>query len=335
MNRIHTLAAVVMGSTLALAGCGGDGDSNSNDNPDVALTSITADNAPRVSAVVYQAASALFDVASASDSLPPGVGISPTQARSGSKLGLASFAAAQLKAVARRSTATATRAVRAVDEQTYPCSGGGSFTALLDDADGNGVESVGDSLRLSFASCVEDGITSNGVLSWRLTLLSDESVGAKVSFGDFVLNDGTDTIGANGGFDLTVTTNPGVSELYQIAGDSLVSTLNGDRHTISGFTGSASTDLATRASTYSFSGRVSDSSQNVAVDAQTVTPFVAQSADDFPASGSLRSIGAGSSQALLEAVSATLVNISADPEGDGSFLPPVQMSWTALESMTD
>ena len=47
------------------------------------------------------------------------------------------------------------------------------------------------------------------------------------------------------------------------------------------------------------------------------------------------SIGAGNSQALLEALSSTRVLISVDPEGGGSFSAPVEWSWSALEALAD
>ena len=65
--------------------------------------------------------------------------------------------------------------------------------------------SVGDGLRLTFVNCVEEGVTSNGVLGFNLTLVSEASTGAKVTFDNLALNDGTDTIEADGGFNLTVT----------------------------------------------------------------------------------------------------------------------------------
>jgi len=333
MRKINPLTAIVVGSALALAGCGGDGD-DGDGSPDVPLTTITAENAAPVSAVVYQAASVLFDVASSSVTLPLGA-VVQSAPRSSGGLGLASFAARQLRGVTRRPLLAGTGAVGAVSEETVPCSGGGSVAVRFNDADGNEVESVGDSLRLTFINCVEEGITSNGVLSFNLTLISEASNGAKVTFDNFAINNGTDTIEADGGFDLTVTESAGVSEVYQITGDTLASVLNGDRHTITGFTGSAASDFAAGTVTYTFKGRVSDSSNNISVDAETVTAFVAQTADDFPGSGTLRSTGAGNSQALLEALSSTLVRISADPEGDGSFTAPVEWSWSALEALPD
>ena len=332
MRKINPWMALVVGSALALAGCGGDGDDG--DSSDVPLTAITADNAAGVSAVVYQAASALFDVASSSGTLPLGAVVQSAPGSAGG-LGLASFAARQIKAATRRPPAAGTGVVAAVYEETFQCAGGGSVTERLNDADDNGVESVGDGLRLTFVNCVEEGVTSNGVLGFNLTLVSEASTGAKVTFDNLVIIDGTDTMESDGSFDLTVTQNPGVSELYEIAGDVLASTLNGDRHTITGFSGSAASDLVASTVTYTFSGRVSDSSNNVSVNAETLTPFVAQMANDFPGSGSLRSTGAANSQALLEAQSSTLVWISVDPEGDGVFTAPVEWSWSALDALMD
>jgi len=331
MRRFNPLTALVVGSVLALAGCGGDGD-DGDDN--VALTAITPDNAAQVSAVVYQAASALFDVASSSDTLPLGAVVRSTAGSSGG-LGLASFAARQLKAVTGRPLAAGAAAVGAVYEENLPCTGGGSVTVRANDADNNGDVSVGDGLRMTFENCVEEGITSNGVLAFNFTLISEASTGAKVTFDNLIINDGTDTMESDGGFDLTVTQNPGVSELYQIAGDTLDSTLNGDRHTITGFAGTSASDLVASTVTYTFAGRVSDSSHNVSVNAETVAAFVAQMADDFPGSGTLRSTGVGNSQALLETLSSTLVQISVDPEGDGSFTAPVEWNWSALEALMD
>jgi hypothetical protein len=332
MRKINRFAAMVVGSALALAGCGGDG--NDNDSPDVPLTAITAANAAQVSAVTYQAASALFYIASSSGTLPLGAVVQSTPRGSGG-LGLVGFAARQIKAATRRPLAAGAFALGAVFEETFQCAGGGTVTQRMNDADGNEVESVGDSLRLTFKDCVEEGTTSNGVLAWKLTSISEASIGAQVTLDNYVFNDGTDTLEADGGFDLTVIENPGVSEDYQIAGDKLASTLNGDSHIITGFTGSGLSDFAAGTVTYTFKGRVSDSSNNIAVDAETVTPFVAKMADDYPGSGTLLSTGAANSQALLEALSSTLVRISVDPEGDGSFTAPVEWTWSALEALMD
>lgn len=327
MRKIKPLAAVVLGSALALAGCGGSDD----DDEDVALTAITEANAPTVSAVVYRAASVLFDVASTSGTLPLGV---VAQGASGGSFGLTSFAAHQLKAAMSRPMPAAVGAVGAVYEDTYPCSGGGTVTERIDDADGNLVESVGDSLKLTFSNCVEEGVTANGVVSFRLTVLNESSTGAKVAFDDLVVNDGTDVVGANGGFDLTLTEESGVSEVYELAGDALALTLNGDKHKLTSFTGSATTALGVGTVTYSFNGGVSDTSNNISVNAETVSAFVAQlSDDDYPGSGALRMTGAGNSRALLEVLSTTTVQISVDPEGDGSFTVPVEWTWSELEAV--
>ena len=331
MRKIHALSAVVVASTLALVGCGGDGDST----PEVALTAITEANAAQVSSVVFQAASVLFEVASSSGTLPVGAVVSAAPVGPDSGLGLASFAARQLKSVTSRPLPAAAGVVGAVFEETYQCAGGGTVTERIDDADNNQALSTGDSVRLTFFNCVEEGLTSNGVLAVKFTFVTAASLGGQVTFNDFVVNDGTDVIGANGGFDLTITQNAGVSEVYEIAGDKLVSSLNGDQHTLSGFAGAATTAFDAGTVTYTFMGRVSDSSNTIAVDAETISAFVTQSAHDYPGSGSLRSIGAANSQALLEALSSTLVRISADPEGDGSFTTPVVWSWSALEALPD
>jgi hypothetical protein len=329
MRGFHRLTTAVAGGLLLLAGCGGDGDGS----PEISLTAITEANAAQVSSVVYQAASVLFEVASSSSALPLGTPTAASAGGSGGRLGLAGFAGRQLKSGLRRPLAAGSGAAGPVHEQTVQCTGGGSVKQRMEDADNNGVESVGDSLTLTFTGCVEDGVTSNGTVSFRLTLLSDASVGAQVAFGNLELNDGSDLIVANGGVDLTVTQQVGVSEVYAIAGSSLSASVNGDVHTLTGFEGTATTDHVVGTVTYTFSGRVSDSSNRIVVDAQTVSAFVAQLTDDFPGSGTFRSTGAANSQALLQAVSPTLVRISADPEGDGSFTAPVDWSWSALEAL--
>jgi hypothetical protein len=333
MRKVDSWAALVVGSALVLAGCGGDGGGDGDGNPDVTPTAITEANSAQVSAVVYRAASVLFDVASSAGVLPVGAVVSAAPSRHGGGLGLASFAARQLKAVTGRPLPAASVAVGAVYQDTYQCTGGGTVTERIDDADDNGVESIGDSLKLTFVDCVEDGVAANGAVAFRLTLLSGNSTGAEVTFSDLRLDDGTDEIGANGAFGLTITENAGVSETYQIAGDRLTGSLNGDQHTLTGFDGSAATDLVLGTVTYRFAGRVADSSNSVVVDAATVNAFVARLADDFPGSGTLRSTGAANSQAVLEALSPTRVRISADPEGDGSFTAPVEWSWSALEAL--
>lgn len=331
MRKINRVTAIAVASALALGGCGGGGDGGGGPVP---LTSITSGNAAQVSAVAYQAASALFYIASSSGTLPLGAMVQSTPRSSGG-LGLVGFAARQIKTAISRPLAAGAFAVGAVFEEAVACSGGGSVIERIDDADGNEAISAGDLLRLTFVNCVEEGVTSNGVLAWKLTSFSEGSTGALVTFDNYSFNDGTDTIEADGGFDLTVNENPGVSEVYQIAGESLVSTLNGDSHTITAFTGTGASDFAAGTVTYTFTGRVSDTSNNVSVDATTGIPFVAKMTDDYPGSGTLLSTGAGNSKALLEALSSTLVRISVDPEGDGSFTAPVESTWSALEALMD
>jgi len=151
MRKINALSAVVVASALALGGCGGDDDGS----PAIALTAITAANAAQVSSVVYGAANVLFEVASSPVTLPVGAVVTDVPAPPGSGFGLASFAARQLKAMTIRPLPSASGVVGVVYEDTYQCAGGGTVTERIDDADNNGVDSVGDSSSLSFVNCVE------------------------------------------------------------------------------------------------------------------------------------------------------------------------------------
>jgi len=334
MRKFNALSAVVVACTLALAGCGGDDDSTPDDStPEVTLTSITEANAAQVSAVVFRAASVLFDVASSTGGLPVGAVVSGTAPSGG--IGLVGFAAQQFKAALDRPLTSASGALGVVYEETFNCSGGGTILGSWDDADNNNDLSAGDTLTLSFTNCVEEGVTSNGVASFKLTVVSETVNSAQSTFDNLRINDGTDEIVANGGFDLTISQSPGVSETYEIAGDRLTSTFNGDAHTLTAFTGSAVTNYTVGAVTYTFKGGVTDSSNNISVLGKTGSAFVVQSMDDYPGSGVLLSTGAGTSQARLEAISSTRVRISADPEGDGSFTDPVQWDWSALDVLPD
>lgn len=318
-----------MGSLLALAGCGGDGDSGS----DVASTPLTKDNAAKASAVVVEASGALFDLASSTD-VATGVVLSATSGSSGRGSGLASFTARHLKAASQRPLPNASGAVGAVAEETLQCTGGGTVAVRYDDADNNEEDSAGDSLRLTFASCIEEGITSNGVVSARLTRVASNSFGAQATFDNLTLNDGTDAVSANGGFEFEATDLGGGAKKLEITGERLTGTVNSNQISLSGFAASYATD-ALGTATYTFNGRVSDSGRNITVDARTPIAFVARATDNYPFSGKLSVTGAGNSQAVLEVVSSSIVRISADPEGDGSFTTPVEMTWIELESLLD
>jgi hypothetical protein len=328
---LRQLTAVALASTIVLGGCGGGG----GDDDEPTLTTITEANAVVVSSVVYQAASALFDVATEGP-LGSAVGVATAGSGGTKHIGLVSLAARQLSEAFGRA-AGASAAVGARYEETYACSGGGTQTVELNDADDDETLSTGDSATISYAGCVEDGITLNGRIAIGDLVVESEAVyTGKVTFDDFTGSEAGEVVGADGALTLSANETPGQPAVYQISGESLTATYNSDRHRLQDFSGRTTVDEVAGHVTFNLSGRISDSSNDVVVDATTLADFVARVSDDHPSQGRMQMTGDQSSRALLTALSATQVRIQVDANGDGTYettLP--DLSWNELESQPD
>lgn len=327
---LRQLTAVALASTIVLGGCGGGGD---DDEP--TLTKITEANAVVVSSVVYQAASALFDVATEGP-LGSALGVATAGSGDTQHLALVPLAARQLGGAFGRA-AGASAAIGARYEETYECTGGGTQTVELNDADDDETLSTGDSATISYASCVEDGITLNGRIAIGDLVVESEVVyTGKVTFDDFTASEAGDVVGADGALTLSANETPGQPAVYQISGESLTATSNGDRHRLQDFSGRTTVDESAGQVTFNLSGRISDSSNDVVVDATTLADFVARMPDDHPSQGRMQMTGDQNSRALLSALSATRVRIQVDANGDGTYettLP--DLTWNELESQPD
>lgn len=327
---LRKLTAVAFASAVVLTGCGGDG---GDDEP--TLTTITEANAVVVSSVVYKAASALFDVAMEGP-LSGAVGVVTTDSGGAKRFGLVPFAASQIGALFGQGVG-ASSAVGAIYEETYQCSGGGTETISLNDADNSQSLSTGDSFKISYAACVEDGVTFNGSIALGDLVVQSETVyTAKTTFDGFRVSEGSEVYGADGDLTLSANETPGQPAVYQISGTSLNTIYNGDEHRLQNFSGGSTVDDGAGRVKFNFQGRVSDSSNNVVVDAKTLNEFVALMTDDHPFEGQMEITGDKSSHALLSALSATQVRILVDENGDGTYekmLP--DLTWDALESVQD
>lgn len=322
-------ALAVTGAVL-LTGCGGGG---GDDGP--TLTTLTEANAALASSVVYKAASALFDVA-IEGPLSSSVGAVGAASADQARLGLVPLAASRLRAAMDRDGRTAF-VVGATFEESYPCSGGGTETIAINDADDSQTLSNGDTVEISYASCVEDGLTFNGRIAvGDLQVTSETVYEGELSFDDFSVSGGGDVVGADGAMNLAVDETPGRPAVYEVSGSSLTTSFDGDRHRLQDFSGVTTIDALAGRAVFRFEGRVSDSSNAIVVDARSLVDFVALTVDDYPSSGQMRVTGASNSRVLLSALSATQVRIVVDENGDGSYekaLP--DMSWEALASMQD
>jgi hypothetical protein len=316
-------------TAAALVACGGGGGGGSS-----GPTSITADNASLVSAVAYRAASAMFDVATVGAEGVAAVGSAP--ARASEAPGVVPFAASMVAYLRTHGNSSSRAMPQRAAQETFDCEGGGTMTVRVDDADNDGTLSTGDKARVTFSGCQDSGLMLNGAFALsNLQVDSDTSYRATATFDGLRIDDGTRVTGADGAVTIAVSEPVGAPATYQASGTSLRVVSGQDVHKLSDFAGTATVDATARQVSYTFAGRVSDSSNNVSVQAATLEPFRGSMDSDYPSSGQLQSTGAANSRALLTALSATEVSVAVDANGDGSVESTSTMTWQAFDSVPD
>jgi hypothetical protein len=225
-----------------------------------------------------------------------------------------------------------------VGTDTESCEVSGSVTARVGDNDNNGATSVGDTLVLTFANCVDsDGVAINGVLSSTVIAVSGaEQVTASVSFQHVSVDedglsseiDGAATITETDGTtedDTVIVVGPG-----GLAVDTSTPSYSDTIVLDEGMRIESTEVFADGDSLLTMDGTFSAASIGGSVEVQTVQPFVLADGAEFPEAGQLRVIGANGSQLLVTAVSATDASLQLDAGGDGVFESTTAVAWSVL-----
>jgi hypothetical protein len=202
MNLFSMRVAPVVGAVgLLLVGCGGGG-GGGDSTP--ATAGFTASNYQTVAAPVAEAVVSVADVASllgdfTSGELPMEVGQAPTQP--------------DPVALLTRLMAAHAGTDREQAQQSQPisltCSGGGSITGSVNDADNNNAVSAGDSISIQANSCSEDGSVTTGGLGVSVSQYGNQAGALTLSFNNLRVDDvsvnGTATMNFNVGTQTSVT----------------------------------------------------------------------------------------------------------------------------------
>ena len=335
------LGAVAAATLLALGACGGGGSSSDGASADQnprgpeQAPAVTAENVEDQAALAYQAASSVYNshlggglTGGASDGY---VGAWPAVNVTLDRLQGMPFQ----NGLARARSAIA---VTPFTTRTEPCTDGGSLTLALSDVDGDGVTSTGDSMRLDFAECSEDGVVTSGAIEVSGIGSTENAEGFTIS-GDYRLISVSSRALAAGTAPVVLDGDMRIQARYSTgAQPSIESTLSGSR--LSSATSGRPTAVLTdyRATVivvsgsdqyrYSFDGQVSDG-EHAALTLTTPTPMVGQGGD-HPSSGSLVATGADGSALRISARSSTTVEIGLDAQGDGQFEQTFTRSWSQL-----
>lgn len=229
-----------------------------------------------------------------------------------------------------------------VPSGNYPCDGGGSFTATVQDQAPTGELSAGDRVQLQFFDCVPDsgdpGFRINGSFSYDVTsatvsLPAEEYVIRYSLSGLEIATDGL-TFAYDGGLTATHSSDDQIIFRTQVVMDSLRSTLD-----VSGV-GTFEQEI-TNATLYDewddtdgdwrawIEGDFYDSGVAGVMELETVLDFRGSS-DDPPDVGILEIRGANNSLIRLTALGGDDVRLETDADGDGTFESTVDTTWDGI-----
>lgn len=328
-------------AALLLAACGGGGGGSSTPTTGASPTGSTAASAtPKITdqsataqlGGAYSAASALYNMGTNSSSLVT------KDAEPGGRFSTLEFAMARLDALVKPPAGADGVATKAVASASIGCSGGGSASVVVNDANNDGSFGTGDAASFAFNACRENGITMSGRMLISQVLVTGSvygpsySVGATYTFDNLsAASAWAPTVTINGGFSLQAayTTSPAPIVSATIAGSSFTAIEAGITDTLSNFSASLAVNAGTGRYQYSVSGREANSAQGVAFTLSSPTPFQG-TAGTFPSSGSLRVQASDGSAARLTATSATSVVIDVDANGDGTYESSSVRTWSQV-----
>ncbi|WP_374509937.1 hypothetical protein [Niveibacterium sp.] len=320
-SRPYLIAA----SALLLSACGGGGGGDGSPTPPVSQE-ITAANMETTAAVVVNTVDAGASLADLSDSFVTG---SPALAR---------------VRMAERVIGLAPKVAAQVYDASRPCTGGGSVAVSLNDADNNLALTAGDSARLSFTNCTEDGASFNGIYDLSITAASGDflagtgAMGMSLGIHNLVGVYGTERVSMNGNATLSLIqssttyatatmtmSNMVVATSGGTAGDASVSIPSA---TIAAVRNGASASL-----TFSEQLGIQHSaySGSVSVVSEQAVYYTSRS-DLYPSAGRIRT-STGKSTLWLTYLGGDAAQLDLDANGDGGVDTTKQVKLSELDKL--
>ena len=233
-----------------------------------------------------------------------------------------------------------------VQSQVVNCPVSGTLTAVVSDADNNGVLSVNDSVSITANNCKQNTTaTMNGSITFTVLALSGNlnsnfyNASLKLTYNNLSAVTSASSLVGNGDITLSASAN-GVNVRSQSV-DSTSFTANATygatnySRSLSNFnstqTMASNTPVSTFKVTSNASGTVASSAlSNLKVVISTTVPFVRKSTDAFPSSGQVSLTGASAAKVRLTAQSANSVLIELDANADGIYESSTTKPWTEM-----
>lgn len=223
MSRVAMLCAS-LSAWLVLAACGGGGGGGESSTPstsggDGSATTITSTNVDRVGGAAIVGAEA-----SATSVTLPSAQIAGVETTTGENslpgVGALAIKALQI-AEAHRESASANLPVGVTINETVPCATSGNMAVSYSNANAH-AELPGDTLTVTFNSCVDSGLTMNGTIGLAVTTGGNPATAFNVSFSSFTAANSSSTMQVSGSLSMVVT-----GSSYQLTSPSLSVAMTG------------------------------------------------------------------------------------------------------------
>lgn len=330
MNKLST--PIILASALALTACGGSGDSTSVTA--VSYTGPTAaiilddSNQDDVSATAVDVGSGLFD-----SDLPFVGGVEASS----------NPVEYNLFDISKQITFNILKERDIPSEQiltgavlTEACTDGGSATISgAVDAFINDTIIPGESISITFNSCIEGGILFNGAVSLTINTLTGTiydnlnpwEAGISLSYDQLSIDNGLLFVDG----DITLTTGENATSYYDtVSGTSLYVASGADQALLTNYVLSLITDNTTFAETIDSDFTYAGTDIGGSITVETTAPFVTNSFDMYPNQGSGTVTGAGGAKIRLTAIDEDWVTIDWDFDGDTIYEGTQAYMWAAL-----
>lgn len=328
-------------SVVSLVACGGGGgggttSSTTTNNANAPAVGITAANQD---AVAQQSVSTLFGGGSAAGSAAAFGVSADSSSEVDWKLVALGVAKSAPDLFAQRDMNTA---VGVSSTRSASCSGGGTGSVAVVDADNNNVLSSGDSLTLTLNNCNNGTSVGNGSATITFNTVQGSAVGAvnskfvmTISFANFSNQKASKTSVVNGSITYTMdmtSTFPTASVVSQSLTTSVTYASATATASLQGYS-----DAIEDHSTFwneSVNGTVAssgfgDASPRSATFA-TISPFSTTKGALYPYSGQATITGANGSKLRLTVLDATQVRLELDANGDGTYEASKTVLWSSL-----
>ncbi len=328
IKRHITLPALAI-TALTIVSCGGGGGGGTSSNP----ISLTSGNAKPVSAEILDSSDTVQGATAGTAVLTRG------SVATSSDFTYPEFVVQQLIQVQNLGALPPQTLNGVIPTQTVNCTTSGDWTISGTDADNTNTITSGDTINLSFNSCVQAGVTVNGSIRMTITQLTGDLVSPPYTLGVTITltNMSVTTSGhsatSNGDMSMLIAEDGSNNQTYQLSGSSLSSTVLGQTQTLTNYAYAFALNDVTGAYTFSLQGTLANATIGGSVTFTTVTPFTGTDPND-PTAGELHIVGAGGSQAWLTAdPGGSVVYIDVDADGDNTAETQITTSWAELNSL--